>query len=89
MGRRTRNRTRDGDNLRLYRTHKVSKGQRRIKTKRYRYRQYDLVIYNGAPCIVVGVQNKGAYIRLRGHQKVVSTKKAIPLYRAGGICYAA
>ena len=72
-GRRVRNRNLNTENLRLHRGHKVSKGRRVIKTQRYGYQTKDLVKYNNSIYQVVGIQNKGVYIKLKGLDKPVKT----------------
>jgi len=69
-GRRTRNKNLNSENLRVFRGEKVSKGQRRIRTKRYFYQPNDLVKYQNKVYSVRGTQNKGSYIRLNGIKKV-------------------
>lgn len=69
-GRRTRNKNLNSENLHQYRGQKLSKGQRRIRTKRHFYQPNDLVKYNGQIYSVRGTQNNGAYIRLNEIKKV-------------------
>lgn len=69
-GRRTRNKNLNSDNLRKYRGEKISKGQRRIRTKRYFYQPGDLVKYEGKTYTVKGTQNNGAYVALKEVKKV-------------------
>ena len=69
-GRRTRNKKLNPENLHQYRGQKLSKGQRRIRTKRHFYQPNDLVKYNGQTYSVRGTQNNGAYIRLNEIKKV-------------------
>lgn len=63
-GRRTRNKEKNGENLRQYRGQKISKGQRRIRTQRYFYQPNDLVRYEGKIVRVVGTFNKGRSVKL-------------------------
>jgi len=69
-GRRTRNKSKNSENLRIYRGQKISKGQRRIRTQRYFYQPNDLVKYEGKIYTVKGTQNGGKYIALKGIKKV-------------------
>ena len=69
-GRKVRNKNFNDENLRQYRGHKISKGRRSIRTKRYFYQPNDLVKYDGKIYTVRGVQNKGAYVALREINKV-------------------
>lgn len=69
-GRRTRDKKLNSENLHKYRGQKLSKGQRRIRTKRYFYQPNDLVKYEGRIYSVRGTQNGGAYIRLNEIKKV-------------------
>ena len=92
-GRRTRNKNHNTENLRAYRSHKVSKGQRRIKTKRYPYRQGDLVMFEKQVFSVIGMQNKGKGVKIANYpgvkNKVVKPSKVTPIQKRGGLCYAA
>lgn len=69
-GRKVRNKNFNDENLRQYRGHKISKGRRSIRTKRYFYQPNDLVKYDGKIYTVRGAQNKGEYIALREIKKV-------------------
>jgi hypothetical protein len=77
-GRRTRNKNKNGENLKKYRGQKLSKGQRRIRKQRYFYQPHDLVRYEGKIYRSTGIQNKGAYIGLKELQKPVRTDKVSP-----------
>ncbi len=77
-GRRTRNKNKNGGNLKKYRGQKLSKGQRRIRKQRYFYQPHDLVRYEGKIYRSTGIQNKGAYISLKELQKPVRTDKVSP-----------
>ncbi len=63
-GRRTRNKNLKGENLRIHRGLKVSKGRRQIRRKRYAIRPYDIVKFEGRIYRAVDVQNKGAYLKM-------------------------
>lgn len=69
-GRTTRNKNLNGENLKIYRGQKVSKGQRRIRKTRYPYQPGDLVKYNNQIYTVRGTQNGGKYVALREIKKV-------------------
>ncbi|GAB1540664.1 hypothetical protein NUACC21_33330 [Scytonema sp. NUACC21] len=89
-GRRTRNKQKNGEDLRLYRQRKVSKGQRRIKKYRYRYQPKDLVQFEGKVYEVVGMQNLGTGVKLKNYpgvkNKVVNVNKVNPVKRRSGLC---
>lgn len=69
-GRRTRSKSKNNENLRLYRGQKISDGQRRIRTKKYFYQPNDLVKYDGKIYTVKGTQNVGKYVALKEIKKV-------------------
>ncbi|MUG91695.1 paclitaxel/taxanoid biosynthesis susceptibility protein TS1 [Scytonema sp. UIC 10036] len=89
-GRRIRNKNKNGENLRVYRQRKVSKGQRRIKKSRYRYNSKDFVMFENAVYEVVGMQNLGTGVKLKDYpgvtNKVVNVKKVKPIKRRTGLC---
>jgi hypothetical protein len=91
-GRRTRNIKLNSENLKLYRAHQVSPGRRAIKKKRYPYKQRDLVLFEGKPSHVVGMQNLGTRLSLKPDAnsktkyKTAALNKVKPLKRRGGIC---
>jgi len=91
-GRRTRNKNHNGENLRRYRGHKLSPGQRRIKTKRYPYSQGDLVMFEGKIFAVIGMQNKGKGVKIANYpavkHKVVKPALVKSIQKRGGLCYA-
>ena len=86
-GRRTRNKNLNTENLHQYRGEKISKGQRRIRTKRYFYQPNDLVKYEGQVYSVRGTQNSGAYIRLNEIKKVPRVDLLIPYKFNKGIIW--
>ena len=86
-GRRTRNKNVNTENLHQYRSEKISKGQRRIRTKRYFYQPNDLVKYEGQVYSVRGTQNSGAYIRLNEIKKVPRVDLLIPYKFNKGIIW--
>ncbi|MBO3459274.1 RNA-guided endonuclease IscB [Aetokthonos hydrillicola Thurmond2011] len=89
-GRRTRNKNLTGENLRVYRGLKVSKGQRRIKKQRYRYNPNDYVMFENNVYRVVGMQNLGSGVKLANYKsvanKVVNVNKVQPIRRRSGLC---
>ncbi len=89
-GRRVRNKSKNGENLRIFRGHKVSNGSRRIKTKRYPYKQGDLVLFEGKAYEVIGMQNKGKGVKIANYpgvkNKVVKPDRVISLRKRSGIC---
>lgn len=86
-GRRTRNKNKNSENLRVYRGEKISKGQRRIRTQRYFYQPNDLVKYEGKIYAVKGTQNGGKYVALKEVKKVPKVE-LLTLYkfRKGFVC---
>ncbi len=89
-GRRTRNKNLFGENLRVYRGQKVSKGQRRSKKYRYRYQPQDYVEFEGKVFEVVRMQNLGKGVKFKYYpdvaNKVVSVEKVKPIKHRSGIC---
>jgi hypothetical protein len=88
--RRTRNINLNRESLRKYRAHKVKKGRRAVKQKRYPYKQHDLVRYEGVVYEVIGMQNKGAGVKLKDYpgvkNKVVKPSVVVSMRKRGGIC---
>lgn len=89
-GRRTRNKSLNDENLRVYRGQKVSKGQRRIKKQRYRYNPNDYVLFEKKVYRVIGMQNLGTGVKLANYpavaNKVVNVNKVQPIKRRSGFC---
>lgn len=86
-GRRTRNKSLNSENLRIYRGEKISNGQRRIRTKRYFYQPGDLVRYEDQIYTVKGTQNNGAYVALKEIKKVPKVDLLTPYrFRKGFAC---
>jgi len=89
-GRRTRNKNLNGENLRVYRGQKVSKGQRRIKKQRYPYNPNDYVMFEKKVYRVIGMQNLGTGVKIANYpgvaNKVVNAKKVEPIKRRSGLC---
>ncbi len=50
--------------MRIYRGPKKSKGRRQIRRQRYSIRPNDIVNFEGNIYRAVGVQNKGAYLKM-------------------------
>lgn len=89
-GRRTRKKNLNGENLRVYRGQKLSKGSRRIKKQRYPYNPNDYVEFENKKYRVIGMQNVGTGIKIANYpgvaNKVVSVSKVKPIKRRSGIC---
>jgi len=70
-----------------------NKGQRRIKTKRYPYRQGDLIMFEDRTFSVIGMQNKGKGVKIANYpgvkNKVVKPSKITSIQKRGGLCYSA
>ena len=64
------NKNLNSENLRVYRGHKISKGQRRIKKLRYPYQSGDLVRFESQVFEVIGMQNKGYCVKLKNYPGV-------------------
>lgn len=86
-GRRTRNKKKNSENLKIYRGQKISDGQRRIRTQRYFYQPNDLVKYEGKVYTVKGSQNGGKYVALKETKKVPKVELLSPYkFRKGFAC---
>jgi RRXRR protein len=89
-GRRKRNKNLNGENLRVYRERKVSKGQRRIKKLRYKYNPNDYVEFENKTYRVIGMQNLGTGVKIENYpgvkNKVVNVNKVKSIKRRVGIC---
>ena len=86
-GRRTRNINHNGENLRIYRGEKISKGQRRIRRQRYFYQPGDIVRFFEKLYTVRGTQNNGAYVALKGIKTVPNVNLITPYrFRKGFAC---
>ena len=81
-GRTKRNHNTDTENLRQYRSQKVSKGRQSVRKTRYPIQPHDIVVYKGKTVETKGCQNLGAYLKLA--DKVVPTKKVKLKRYAGG-----
>ena len=83
-GRTTRNKSKNTFNLRIYRGETKSKGRRVIRKQRYFFQPNDLVKYNNTIYTVVGVQNKGAYTKIKKEDKTKVVKtNLLKLYKFG------
>lgn len=85
-GRNARNKQLSGENLRPYRGHKLSKGQRRIRKRRYTYQPNDIVMHEGQHRRVKGMQNLGVYVKLEGLKSPVRTDSVTSVRWRKGIC---
>lgn len=89
-GRRTRNKNFNDENLRIYRSRKITEGQRRIKKQRYKYNPNDYVEFEGKVYRVVGMQNRGTGVKLADYpgvaNKVVNINKVKSVKLRTGIC---
>ncbi|MBA3533914.1 MAG: RRXRR domain-containing protein [Ardenticatenales bacterium] len=85
-GRRTRNRTLSGENLRRYRGPQVSKGRVSIRRRRYPYQPGDLVRYEGQVYRVQGMGGYGRNLKLAGRPKEVKAALVSPVRWRKGIC---
>ena len=84
-GRRTRNKNKNGENLRVYRGPKISNGRYQLRTKRYPYQPGDVILYDCKRYVVQGTQNHGAYVRLRELSKPVRADRLKPLRYGKGL----
>jgi hypothetical protein len=85
-GRRVRNKELNGENLRIYRGHKLSAGRKQIRRQRYSWQPGDLVRYDGRVHRVQAMQNKGAYVKLAEKRLPVRSDKVKPVCWRKGIC---
>ena len=89
-GRRTINKNKKSENLRIYRGQKLSPGQRRIKKQRYPYNPNDYVKFENKKYRVIGMQNLGTGVKIANYpgvvNKVVKVSKVISIKRRSGIC---
>ena len=85
-GRRTRNRNLNGENLRVYRGYKVSKGRVQVRRKRYIYQPNDLVLVGGKKYRSKGTKNYGKYLLIDGLKKPVKIEQVTPIRWRKGLC---
>jgi len=76
-GRRTRNKNKNDENLKVYRGRKVRKGIRSIRKTRYFYQPNDLVLFENKIWLVKGTQSLGkqVWIDRNGVKKTPNPKK--------------
>lgn len=77
-GRTARNKNLNGENLKIYRERKVSKGKRTIRKSRYFYQPNDLVKYNSKIYTIKGTHNNGARAILKETGKSIKVGDLIP-----------
>ena len=70
-------------NERVFRGQVVSDGRVSIRKSRYDLQPGNIVIWNRKHCVVVGIQNKGAYVKL-SNKKVVNIKNVYTKYHCQG-----
>ena len=70
-------------NERVFRGQVVSDGRVSIRKSRYDLQPGNIVIWNRKHCVVVGIQNKGAYVKL-SNKKVVNIKNVYTKYHCLG-----
>jgi hypothetical protein len=58
-----------------------------IRTAIYKIQPKDLIIVNGQKFSVVGIQNKGAYVKVKNYPKVIPTKSIGSMYNFGGFAW--
>ena len=86
-GREVRNKSKNNENLRVYRGLKVSKGRRSIRTQRYFYQPNDLVKCDNKIYRVAGTQSKGRYVKLHGRPKLAKPELLSPYrFSKGLVC---
>lgn len=86
-GRATRNKNLNGENLKIYRGQKISKGQRRIRKTRYPYQPGDLVKCENQIYTVRGTQNSGKYVALKEIKKVPKAELLTPYKFRSGLAF--
>jgi hypothetical protein len=77
-GRRTRNKNLNTGCLRKFRGTKLSIGCVRIRKQRFSLQPKDIVVHNNRKYQVAGMQNKGAYVKLRNLSKPVKISSVTP-----------
>ncbi|EAY30426.1 RNA-guided endonuclease IscB [Microscilla marina] len=77
-GRRTRNKSLNGENLRVFRDATVSKGRVAIRKGKSAYQPNDKVIFEGEKFTVKGTHNKNSRVILKEINKSVALKKVTP-----------
>ena len=87
-GRRTRNKDLNTESLRKYRGEKLSAGCVRTKKIHYSFQANDIVALGNRKYTVRGIQNKGAYIKIRELAKPVRTDLVQPYRYICGLAIA-
>jgi RRXRR protein len=73
-----RNRQNLSESLRSFRAHQISKGRKNIRKQRYKVQPQDIVLYQSKKYKALGIQNKGAYLKMTdGVKPVVKSMKKI------------
>ncbi len=85
-GRTKRNKALNGENLRIYRGHKIKPGRVQIRRKRYSFQSNDLVMVNGEKYRSKGTMSYGRYLFVDGLGKYVKTEIATSLRWRKGLC---
>lgn len=70
-------------NLRICHGAKIKSGQRRIRTQRYEIQPGDKILFEGQRYTSAGIQNKGAYVSIAGHNPI-AVKKCRLISHCGG-----
>lgn len=83
-GRTRRNKNTNGENLKVFRGQKVSKGRKTIRKQRYPYQPNDLVYSEETLCKVIGTMNKGKSVKL-DNKKNPNPKRLTPCKFGKGI----
>ena len=86
-GRTTRNKNLNGENLKIYRGRKVSKGKRTIRKSRYFYQPNDLVKYNNQIYTVKGTHNNGTRVILKETGKSIKVGDLISYRFSKGLYF--
>jgi len=58
-----------------------------IRTSVYKIQPKDLIAVNGQVFSVVGIQNKGSYVKVKDYPKVIPTKNIESMYNFGGLVW--
>jgi len=58
-----------------------------IRTSIYKIQPKDLITINGQIFSVIGIQNKGAYVKVKDYPKVIPTKNIESMYNFGGFAW--
>lgn len=86
-GRTKRNKNTNGENLSVYRGHKIQKGRRSIRKQRYFYQPNDLVLFEGKQYFVSGSMNKGKNVKLKECKKSPNPNKLTIVKFGKGFTY--